>query len=472
MARSRSRPRARAGSGDAPGFAEVEAAGRPRRPSPSPGAATLAERGGDRHRGPDRDEAGRHGREGRRPRPGGHRRERRADPRRHAAAGAGVQPVPAVGQPGRQPHLPGRVPSRRGAERGQPHARPPRRRALERRLRGLGLLEPRPRAAIERVEVLEGGASDLYGSAALGGVVQALGRSDDTAVALDASLGNEDTAVGSVFVAGRSGPWSARAAGEAFTTAGYVQVADDERGPVDVAAGTAHLSGSLEVEPAPVALGHGLRAGLAPRREPGERHAPAGERHGLPAGERRSRLERENGRRLAAGVVRHPDLSPDVQRPVRRSCERDVDAAAAGARRRPEASRSSGRARPGTRHALVAGVEGRFVRGRSDDTVFASGTASALVSAGGRQRTWALFAADRVSLGSRVRLTLGARVDRWWEEDGSESTTPFATNVTSTTPLPRSGRDGGEPAPVGARPRHAARCPSARPATAPSAPPP
>ena len=40
-----------------------------------------------------------------------------------------------------------------------------------------------PRAAIERVEVLEGGASDLYGSAALGGVVQALGRTDETAVA-------------------------------------------------------------------------------------------------------------------------------------------------------------------------------------------------------------------------------------------------------------------------------------------------
>ena len=90
----------------------------------------------------------------------------------------------------------------------------------------------------------------------------------------------------------------------------------------------------------------------------------------------------------------------------------------------------------GKRHALVAGVEGRFVRGRSDDTVFASGTATALVSAGGRQRTWALFAADRVSLGSRVLLTLGARVDRWWEEDGSESTTPLATNVTSTSRFP------------------------------------
>ena len=85
---------------------------------------------------------------------------------------------------------------------------------------------------------------------------------------------------------------------------------------------------------------------------------------------------------------------------------------------------------------LVAGVERRFVRGRSDESVLVAETATALVSAGGRQRTWALFAADRVSLGTRARLTLGARVDRWWEGDGSDSTTPYATNVTSTTRYP------------------------------------
>ena len=292
-----------------------------------------------------------------------------------------------------------------------------------------------PRAAIERVEVLEGAASDLYGSAALGGVVQALSRKSENAVAVDASLGNEKTAVGSVFAAGRSGPWSARAAGEALTTAGYVQVADDERGPVDVAAGTAHLSGSLEVErrlsPSATAFVRGSLLGES--RE-----------NGTPLQVNDTDFQQAsggadwNGRAGAVSLRAWYGTQSYHQTFSAVSADRTSETLT---RRQRVPSQAGGltlqwsRA-AGKRHALVAGVEGRFVRGRSDDTVFASGTATALVSAGGRQRTWALFAADRVSLGSRALLTLGARVDRWWEEDGSESTTPLATNVTSTSRFP------------------------------------
>ena len=292
-----------------------------------------------------------------------------------------------------------------------------------------------PRAAIERVEVLEGGASDLYGSAALGGVVQALGRTDDTAVALDASLGNEDTAVGSVFAAGRSGPWSARAAGEALTTAGYVQVAEDERGPVDVAAGAAHLSGSLEVgrRLSPSATAFVQASLLGESRE-----------NGTPLQVNDTDFQQASGGADWSGRTGAVSLRAwyGTQTYHQTFSALSADRTSETLTRRQQVPAKAGgltlqwSRTAGTRHALVAGVEGRFVRGRSDDTVFASGTASALVSAGGRQRTWALFAADRVSLGRRVRLTLGARVDRWWEEDGSESTTPFATNVTSTSRYP------------------------------------
>ena len=292
-----------------------------------------------------------------------------------------------------------------------------------------------PRAAIERVEVLEGGASDLYGSAALGGVVQALGRTDETAVALDASIGNEDTAVGSLFATGRSGPWSARLAGEAFTTAGYVQVADDERGPVDVAAGAAHLSGSLEVErrlsPSATAF---VRASLL-----GESRE-----NGTPLQVNDTDFQQASGGADWSGQTGAVSLRAwyGTQTYHQTFSALSPDRTSETLTRRQQVPSTAGgltlqwSRTAGTRHALVAGVEGRFVRGRSDDTVVASGTATALVSAGGRQRTWALFAADRVSLGSRARLTLGARVDRWWEEDGSESTTLLATNVTSTSRYP------------------------------------
>jgi outer membrane receptor protein involved in Fe transport len=292
-----------------------------------------------------------------------------------------------------------------------------------------------PRAAIERVEVLEGGASDLYGSAALGGVVQALGRTDDGAVALDASLGNEGTAVGSAFLAGRSGGWSARASGEAFTTGGYVQVAEDERGPVDVAAGSAHLSGTVEV---------GRR--LSPTATAFVRAALLGEsrENGTPLQVNDTDFQQASGGvdwsgETGAVFVRawygtqtyhqaFTALSADRTSETLTRRQR-VPATFAGLTL--QWSRTLG-----SRHALMAGAEGRFVRGRSDDSVFTSGSASSLVSAGGRQRTWAVFAADRISLGRRAVLAVGARVDRWREEDGSESTTPVATGVASTTPYP------------------------------------
>src|SRR5207237_2102710 len=56
-----------------------------------------------------------------------------------------------------------------------------------------------PRAALDRVEVLRGGASDLYGSAAMGGVVQFVCRR--SGVAIDLSAGSERTGSGSLFAA-------------------------------------------------------------------------------------------------------------------------------------------------------------------------------------------------------------------------------------------------------------------------------
>src|SRR6266550_882533 len=49
-----------------------------------------------------------------------------------------------------------------------------------------------PRAALERIEVVRGGASDVYGSGAMSGVVQFIRRRDDAA--FDVSAGSERTA--------------------------------------------------------------------------------------------------------------------------------------------------------------------------------------------------------------------------------------------------------------------------------------
>src|SRR6266516_4509148 len=87
-----------------------------------------------------------------------------------------------------------------------------------------------PRASLERIEVLRGGASDVYGSGAMSGVVQFIRRKDDMAIDLDA--GSQRTATGSLFVPIERGDWSGNVAADYLTTAGYVLVDRDQRGAV------------------------------------------------------------------------------------------------------------------------------------------------------------------------------------------------------------------------------------------------
>jgi outer membrane receptor protein involved in Fe transport len=289
-----------------------------------------------------------------------------------------------------------------------------------------------PKAALDRVEVVEGGASELYGSAAVGGVVQALSRAGDPEVAMEASGGNEATAALSLFAAGRSGGWDLRFAGEAFTTDGYVLVSDDERGPVDTAAGGSHLSGVATVERR---LGNDaslfVRGGLfGESRENGtplqvndtdlqELVAGADARVGGGSLTVRGTYGSETYHQsfTAVGADRATETTTRLQR---------VPSWWAGGSVAWSRTFASG-------HGIVAGFEGRHVDGRSDETAFVQGRPTALVSSGGTQGTWAAYAEGRFALGSRTLLGLGARVDRWAESDGYTRTRPLSGAAPSET---------------------------------------
>jgi outer membrane receptor protein involved in Fe transport len=96
-----------------------------------------------------------------------------------------------------------------------------------------------PALAIDAVTVATGGGSDLYGSSALGGVIDVLpahaAASEVTAAhaEIQAAGGSEDTS--SVNVRGNvaSKHWSELVAGDALRTAGYVPTAPGLAGPVD-----------------------------------------------------------------------------------------------------------------------------------------------------------------------------------------------------------------------------------------------
>ena len=94
--------------------------------------------------------------------------------------------------------------------------------------------EEQPEMAIAGVDAVRGGASDLYGSSAIGGVVNLLPvRPTVDDLRLRSSYGALGTFDSSAFAALHRGPWGLMATGGAIGTQGFIQVAPSQRGPVD-----------------------------------------------------------------------------------------------------------------------------------------------------------------------------------------------------------------------------------------------
>ncbi len=93
-----------------------------------------------------------------------------------------------------------------------------------------------PILTVRSVEVVRGGASDLYGSSAVGGVVNILRTEPtQTSFSLLASGGSQNTANISALGTWTHKQWSAAAAGGILRTDGYIVVAPSQRGPIDTA---------------------------------------------------------------------------------------------------------------------------------------------------------------------------------------------------------------------------------------------
>jgi len=93
-----------------------------------------------------------------------------------------------------------------------------------------------PELSIHSVELVRGGASDLYGSSAIGGVVNILpARPTSDSMLLKSSYGAEGTYEDSLLAEGRRGKWGALATGGMVGTDGFIQEAPGQRGLVDVA---------------------------------------------------------------------------------------------------------------------------------------------------------------------------------------------------------------------------------------------
>jgi outer membrane receptor protein involved in Fe transport len=94
--------------------------------------------------------------------------------------------------------------------------------------------EELPQLDIQSVEVVRGGASDLYGSSAMGGVISVEPiRPKNSMLQFTSSGGSESTVDGALLGALTLGKWSGLATGGAVATDGYILTAPAYRGPID-----------------------------------------------------------------------------------------------------------------------------------------------------------------------------------------------------------------------------------------------
>ena len=96
--------------------------------------------------------------------------------------------------------------------------------------------QEQPELAIGSVELVRGGASDLYGSSAIGGVINVIPvRPASQQAELRSSYGAQGTYDDSLLLQAKRGPWGVLTSSGLIGTNGFIQEAPSQRGPVDVA---------------------------------------------------------------------------------------------------------------------------------------------------------------------------------------------------------------------------------------------
>jgi outer membrane receptor protein involved in Fe transport len=277
-----------------------------------------------------------------------------------------------------------------------------------------------PRLGVQRVEVVPGGGSALYGNYALGGVTQVVSRAvTPLALDADAEAGAFDTWRLALHAADRRGPVGAAVEGELFRSGGYPVVADHDRGPIDGDTPSDHaaLNARIEAHPSPH-LALTLRGGwFEEDQNGGTRYTTAAVRRLGWSGE--ARWAPAGAGSLDLSVFGHAGRFE--QQRARVSADRSSEALSA-AQEVPTRDLGAGlrwTSRPmalAGRHVLTVGTDVRWIDGETREDLFpptVTGETVVRREAGGEQRLYGVFAQDLYDLSPALAVTLAIRYDRW-----------------------------------------------------------
>lgn len=290
-----------------------------------------------------------------------------------------------------------------------------------------------PREAVSRVEVVRGGASDLYGSDAMGGVINIITRRPThSEFMLDTSYGNENTPEASFWSGFRHVPWRLALDGEAFNTDGYILVSKKYRGKVDTRAGSEHEVGDATLERT---FGQRGRAFIKAS------YLRETRANGTPLQKNNTHLRQlalgANWVSSRAGAFTFRGYGgPQVFNQTFSAIAQDRNSEFLVRSQRVPAQQVGAEiqwTRPvGMKQTMVAGFGGREVRGASNELGFFSGQMTSALDTGGRQRSIGVFGEDIIRLTSRWKVTAALRLDHWRNYDALATSKPLSSSGPTT----------------------------------------
>lgn len=306
-----------------------------------------------------------------------------------------------------------------------------------------------PEEAVSDVEVMQEGASSLYGSSALAGVLQFLSKPapPQFGASIQVSYGNQNSPDLSFWTGGQIGKWESTFAGDLFHTDGYVLVPEPERGSIDNRAGSQHGTADWmigrKIGNKSEIFGRGwymddTRLNGTPDQKNGIRLVEGALGANLDAGGAGTFTLRfygvaETYHQTFSSVAanRDSEVLTDVQ---------DVPAQGGG-------GSAVWTRHLGSRQQLVAGFDEHEEIGHSNEVMFSgvNGSHTKNTFVGGHQLTVGFFGEDLIQLAPSWTLTLSARWDDWRNFDAELKCKAFTTPCAALTLYPNRSYDAFDP---------------------------
>jgi outer membrane receptor protein involved in Fe transport len=294
-----------------------------------------------------------------------------------------------------------------------------------------------PRESIADIEIAQEASSSLYGSDALGGVVQILTRpAEPSGISLETSYGNQNSPELSVWGGGQKDGWESTFGGQVFRTNGYILTPKDQRGTVDIPAGvsdaTADLMVGRKIGEDSLIFARGWyfnesRGNGTPVQVNNTRIGEGALGANLDLGGAGSlslrfygEAERYNQTFSSVAINRNSESLTDVQAVPSQGIGGSAVWSRAVAKRQ----------------TLIAGVDDHQEIGHSNEVIFNSGKNLRDTFTGGHQNTVGVFGEDLIQIAPHWLLSVSARYDHWTNTNAFSFCTPVAGTCPSNTIFP------------------------------------